>query len=147
MFLFVLSASRVISLLLFVLHIESLHSFCLYSLQTFLFVLYKPFCLYSLQNCAFCGVAFLLLTLLCTEMLLAVHLKLRSPGIHELKKVQPKRTSTRGSQGFDPIAPVAQQIREETWLLCFDEFQVQLRVGHSLCKHVPYFSDYRQNFF
>ncbi|KAK7106970.1 AFG1-like ATPase isoform X2 [Littorina saxatilis] len=43
---------------------------------------------------------------------------------HELRKGQPKRTSTRGSQGFDPIMPVAQQIREETWLLCFDEFQV-----------------------
>ncbi|KAL8585867.1 hypothetical protein ACOMHN_056462 [Nucella lapillus] len=44
--------------------------------------------------------------------------------IHELKKVQPKRTSTRDSAGFDPIRPVADQIREETWLLCFDEFQV-----------------------
>ncbi|XP_076444893.1 AFG1-like ATPase isoform X2 [Babylonia areolata] len=44
--------------------------------------------------------------------------------IHQLKKTQPKRTSTRESAGFDPIRPVAESIREETWLLCFDEFQV-----------------------
>lgn len=25
---------------------------------------------------------------------------------------------------FDPIPPVAEMISEETWLLCFDEFQV-----------------------
>ncbi|KAK7478900.1 hypothetical protein BaRGS_00029881 [Batillaria attramentaria] len=44
--------------------------------------------------------------------------------IHQLKKSQPKITTTRSSQPFDPITPVARQIRGETWLLCFDEFQV-----------------------
>ncbi|XP_064613805.1 AFG1-like ATPase [Liolophura sinensis] len=44
--------------------------------------------------------------------------------IHALKKLQPKRSSVRKGDAFDPIPPVAQQIAGESWLLCFDEFQV-----------------------
>ncbi|XP_071954880.1 AFG1-like ATPase isoform X2 [Antedon mediterranea] len=44
--------------------------------------------------------------------------------IHELKLKQPKGKDARKSRGFDPIPPVAREISESTWLLCFDEFQV-----------------------
>ncbi|KAK6170773.1 hypothetical protein SNE40_019083 [Patella caerulea] len=44
--------------------------------------------------------------------------------IHALKKKAPKVTNVRKSNAFDPIPPVAQEISEEAWLLCFDEFQV-----------------------
>ncbi|XP_046560016.1 AFG1-like ATPase, partial [Haliotis rubra] len=44
--------------------------------------------------------------------------------IHELKHSQPKHRNVKRSQAFDPIAPVADEISESTWLLCFDEFQV-----------------------
>ncbi|XP_055891092.1 AFG1-like ATPase [Biomphalaria glabrata] len=44
--------------------------------------------------------------------------------IHALKKLQPKITTTMNSQPFDPISPIAYQISQEAWLLCFDEFQV-----------------------
>ncbi|KAI8790610.1 lactation elevated protein 1, partial [Biomphalaria glabrata] len=43
--------------------------------------------------------------------------------IHALKKLQPKITTTMNSQPFDPISPIAYQISQEAWLLCFDEFQ------------------------
>ncbi|XP_046365388.1 AFG1-like ATPase [Haliotis rufescens] len=44
--------------------------------------------------------------------------------IHELKHSQPKHRNVKRSHAFDPIAPVADEISEDTWLLCFDEFQV-----------------------
>ena len=36
----------------------------------------------------------------------------------------PKQKSVQKAQAFDPIAPVARDISAESWLLCFDEFQV-----------------------
>lgn len=48
------------------------------------------------------------------EFMLDVHRQ-----IHEYKK-----TVDRHSRAYDPIPPVAQNITNEAWLLCFDEFQV-----------------------
>ena len=36
----------------------------------------------------------------------------------------PRQYNVQKTQAFDPILPVAREISEETWLLCFDEFQV-----------------------
>ncbi|XP_071487148.1 AFG1-like ATPase [Diadema antillarum] len=44
--------------------------------------------------------------------------------IHEIKKQMPKDSDSTKPQPFDPISPVAEEISRETWLLCFDEFQV-----------------------
>lgn len=44
--------------------------------------------------------------------------------IHEIKKQMPKAKDSTKPQAFDPISPVAEEISRETWLLCFDEFQV-----------------------
>jgi len=44
--------------------------------------------------------------------------------IHRLKQIQPKIKTTLGSQPFDPFVPIAVEISKESWLLCFDEFQV-----------------------
>ncbi|RUS85860.1 hypothetical protein EGW08_006344 [Elysia chlorotica] len=44
--------------------------------------------------------------------------------IHAVKQRQPKITTTRDRSPFDPISPVAAEISEQAWLLCFDEFQV-----------------------
>ena len=41
-----------------------------------------------------------------------------------MKKTIPRETNVRKTTPYDPIKPVAQEISEETWLLCFDEFQV-----------------------
>lgn len=47
--------------------------------------------------------------------------------IHEVKKgIVRDHTSTK-LQPFDPIPPVASSITENTWLLCFDEFQVDIK--------------------
>jgi predicted ATPase len=46
-----------------------------------------------------------------------------------MKTSQPKITTTRGKEGYDPIRPVADEIRSDTWLLCFDEFQVSNNVS------------------
>eukprot|EP00058_Branchiostoma_floridae_P001293 XP_002586781.1 hypothetical protein BRAFLDRAFT_102939 [Branchiostoma floridae] len=44
--------------------------------------------------------------------------------IHRQKKLMPARVEgSRRSQAYDPIPPVAEEISDETWLLCFDEFQ------------------------
>lgn len=48
--------------------------------------------------------------------------------IHAVKEVESRNHQFVGSDKanpFDPTEPVADQITKETWLLCFDEFQVQ----------------------
>ncbi len=44
--------------------------------------------------------------------------------IHRIKQQQSRDSSSTKPQPFDPIAPVAAIIKEEAWLICFDEFQV-----------------------
>lgn len=44
--------------------------------------------------------------------------------IHEVKKTIVRDVNSTKLQPFDPIPPVAANIAEEAWLLCFDEFQV-----------------------
>lgn len=45
--------------------------------------------------------------------------------IHEVKKQMPPREiGSEQSCPFDPIKPVANSIAESSWLICFDEFQV-----------------------
>ncbi|XP_059170251.1 AFG1-like ATPase [Physella acuta] len=44
--------------------------------------------------------------------------------IHHLKQNQPKIKTTIDTQPFDAIGPIAFEISQEAWLLCFDEFQV-----------------------
>lgn len=47
--------------------------------------------------------------------------------IHEVKEEESKNHQYVGSDKanpFDPTKPVADMITKETWLLCFDEFQV-----------------------
>uniref|UniRef100_A0A8D0GRA3 AFG1 like ATPase n=1 Tax=Sphenodon punctatus TaxID=8508 RepID=A0A8D0GRA3_SPHPU len=44
--------------------------------------------------------------------------------IHRLKQSLPKRKPGLMAKSYDPIAPVAAEISEEAYLLCFDEFQV-----------------------
>ncbi|KAM9666709.1 AFG1-like ATPase isoform 2-T2 [Trichechus inunguis] len=44
--------------------------------------------------------------------------------IHRLKQSLPKRKPGFMAKSYDPIAPIAEEISEETCLLCFDEFQV-----------------------
>ena len=46
------------------------------------------------------------------------------PGIHKLKSRIPRQYNVRNTQAYDPIPPLAEAISSETWLLCFDEFQV-----------------------
>ncbi|XP_056014027.1 AFG1-like ATPase isoform X2 [Ostrea edulis] len=44
--------------------------------------------------------------------------------VHTLKQSVPRQYNVRKTQSFDPIPPVAKEISNEAWLLCFDEFQV-----------------------
>ncbi|XP_028624875.1 AFG1-like ATPase isoform X2 [Grammomys surdaster] len=44
--------------------------------------------------------------------------------IHRLKQSLPKRKVGFMAKSYDPIAPIAEEISQETSLLCFDEFQV-----------------------
>lgn len=44
--------------------------------------------------------------------------------IHKIKSQQVRDASSTKPQPFDPIAPVAEWIKNEAWLICFDEFQV-----------------------
>ena len=48
--------------------------------------------------------------------------------IHEYKKSIPRQINVRETEPYDPIPPVARDISAESWLLCFDEFQVRFRV-------------------
>lgn len=53
------------------------------------------------------------------EFMLEVH-----SNIHKIKQTITRDTTDTKPKPFDPIAPVADLISNETWLLCFDEFQV-----------------------
>jgi peroxisome-assembly ATPase len=44
--------------------------------------------------------------------------------IHRIKQKLTRDSSTTKIKSYDPIAPVAQIIKEQAWLICFDEFQV-----------------------
>lgn len=44
--------------------------------------------------------------------------------IHELKKSIKRVTNQNKPQPFDVIRPIAEDISRESWLICFDEFQV-----------------------
>lgn len=44
--------------------------------------------------------------------------------IHRIKQKQVRDENDTKPQPFDPIAPVAEIIKDEAWLICFDEFQV-----------------------
>lgn len=44
--------------------------------------------------------------------------------IHEIKSRQVRDVSNTKPQPFDPIKPVAEIITQDSWLICFDEFQV-----------------------
>lgn len=50
-------------------------------------------------------------------------------GIHRFKTSIPFEARREKPHKYDPIPPVASDIANDTWLLCFDEFQVLL--GHS----------------
>lgn len=45
--------------------------------------------------------------------------------IHKFKSLQVRDTTSTKSKPYDPIAPVAELIGSESWLICFDEFQVR----------------------
>ena len=56
--------------------------------------------------------------------------------IHEVKEEESKNQQYVGSDKanpFDPTRPVADMITRETWLLCFDEFQVNI---NSMNRHM-----------
>ncbi|XP_057327467.1 putative ATPase N2B isoform X1 [Microplitis mediator] len=53
------------------------------------------------------------------SFMLDIHAK-----IHQVKQTIKRDVSKTKPEPFDPIPPVAQMITENTWLLCFDEFQV-----------------------
>lgn len=44
--------------------------------------------------------------------------------IHEIKSKQVRDVTDTKPKPFDPIKPVAELITEDSWLICFDEFQV-----------------------
>lgn len=49
--------------------------------------------------------------------------------IHEIKSKQVRDVTSTKPQPFDPIKPVAEIITADSWLICFDEFQVMLIWG------------------
>lgn len=57
------------------------------------------------------------------SFMLDVHSK-----VHEVKKTIVRDVTSTKLQPFDPIPPVASSIAEDTWLLCFDEFQVEMHI-------------------
>ena len=53
--------------------------------------------------------------------------KKKIPKIHkpdQARYFEPDGTYTINLRPYDPIPPVARDIASETWLICFDEFQV-----------------------
>lgn len=44
--------------------------------------------------------------------------------IHKFKSLQVRDSNSTKPKPYDPIAPVAELIGNEAWLICFDEFQV-----------------------
>lgn len=44
--------------------------------------------------------------------------------IHALKDTIVRDITSTKPQPFDPIPPVAQSLSSQSWLICFDEFQV-----------------------
>lgn len=46
--------------------------------------------------------------------------------IHSLKTSFAQSSGDSRSINYDPIPPVAERIAEESWLICFDEFQVKM---------------------
>ena len=44
--------------------------------------------------------------------------------VHKFKQTQVRDPTSTKPMPFDPIKPVAELIREQSWLICFDEFQV-----------------------
>lgn len=55
--------------------------------------------------------------------------------VHEVKKTIVRDVTSTKLQPFDPIPPVASSIAEEAWLLCFDEFQVEIYIIFKRRKH------------
>ncbi|XP_066248535.1 putative ATPase N2B [Euwallacea similis] len=53
------------------------------------------------------------------EFMIKVHHRM-----HQLKQEVVQDFSERKAKPFDPIPPIAEMIVQESWLLCFDEFQV-----------------------
>ncbi|XP_060598378.1 AFG1-like ATPase [Ruditapes philippinarum] len=53
------------------------------------------------------------------KFMLEVHQK-----IHSWKQSLPREVNIKKLHSYDPIPPVAESISDNTWLLCFDEFQV-----------------------
>lgn len=53
------------------------------------------------------------------EFMVDVHKK-----IHETKLLVPQDSSSNKPKPYDPIPPVAEKILRNSWLICFDEFQV-----------------------
>ena len=49
--------------------------------------------------------------------------------IHSLKNKFVKTTGKKRASAYDPIPPVAASITEESWLICFDEFQVNHHIS------------------
>ena len=53
--------------------------------------------------------------------------------IHSLKNTFVKTTGKARASAYDPIPPVAASITEESWLICFDEFQVNHHIFFLYC--------------
>lgn len=86
---------------------------------------------HNLQKCREVQVMYTIAVLLQIKEKLRVHfnsfmLNVHSR-IHELKIKSGRGASSfrdEGSKPYDPIPPVAADITQESWLICFDEFQV-----------------------
>ena len=56
--------------------------------------------------------------------------------IHLLKDTFVRQSSEKNARAsnYDPIPPVASSIVEESWLICFDEFQVYIKYFCIYCE-------------